>query len=129
MLYFFDENATPASKIPVLKTILKQHEHLGNQLSLANTYSLLGDFQSEAGDKTAAIDARKNAAKIYADLGQLVESGGNLVWHFVPQSASRPERQEHDRIAASDGGVHCSLRAKGQAVQVAEAGGERIAAP
>ena len=32
---------------------------------------------------------------LHSHLGQLVESGGDLVWHFVSESLARLEGQEH----------------------------------
>lgn len=71
IIYFFDEEATPESKIPLLKDLVKQHEHLGNKLSLANTLDVLGDYAAQSGDSNTAITSHSQASQLYAEMGQL----------------------------------------------------------
>jgi two-component system, sensor histidine kinase PdtaS len=71
VLYFFDENASPDSKILVLKTILQEHETLGNKTSLANTWKALGEVQAQAGHPFEALAALKNAMANFEAIGKL----------------------------------------------------------
>jgi two-component sensor histidine kinase len=71
ILYFFDKNASTASKVATLKAIQKQHESLGNRISLANTYKLLGETLREGGDLDGALDAYKQAAVSNREIGMI----------------------------------------------------------
>ncbi len=71
ILYFFDKNASTPTKAATLKAILKQHESLGNRVSLANTYKVLGETMREGGDLDGALDAYKQAGAINKEIGML----------------------------------------------------------
>ncbi|MBK8565895.1 MAG: ATP-binding protein [Saprospiraceae bacterium] len=71
ILYFFDKNASTASKVATLEAVLKQHESLGNRVSLANTYKVLGETLREGGDLDVALDAYKQAAAINKEIGMI----------------------------------------------------------
>ncbi len=71
ILYFFDKNASTASKVKTLNAILKQHESLGNRISLANTYKLLGETLREGGDLDGAVLAYKQAGALNREIGMI----------------------------------------------------------
>ena len=49
-----------------------------------------------------AAPASKRSLSLHADLGQLAQPGGNLVWNSLAQSTARIQRHKHRPIAAGD---------------------------
>lgn len=78
VIYFFDEGATPESKIPILKNLVKQHENLSNKMSLANTLVVLGDYAAQSGDTRTGLSSHQKASQLYMELGQLELAVGSL---------------------------------------------------